>query len=319
MSSLTRWKKRTANFLSVAVSVATIVGLWSFLEYFNSSAKVDFQLSYHNINYDTEAIVSDFHMYGVQIPGSTQLPYGTSINPTYPHDEFKKRKNVELYNKVARIRRDLNLDKDLRDAIVFKLRERAGNRRERPVAAINNRAFWESEFPHSIDSVVDSVTFQQAMRIVISHRGVTMLMGVSNLGTIAARDVKLTLQSPWLLKPRSLMTEAEVKFLQIQSDRAVCQISNNGNYANISIPFLEVGATIVFTIVTSMTNLTADNVYLHYETARGLDAGAIVWTTVIGVIAVYLAPFALSPFSRLLLRMRRALRKRKSNPGGKAG
>ena len=51
MSSLTRWKKRTANFLSVAVSVATIVGLWSFLEYFNSSAKVDFQLSYHNINY----------------------------------------------------------------------------------------------------------------------------------------------------------------------------------------------------------------------------------------------------------------------------
>lgn len=206
--------------------------------------------------------------------------------------DFKSRQVVERWLQTAKSFGKVDAYKDLLDGVVYSFRERIGTARDLPSDYVSNRAFWEVHFPAAMDQIVDTVTFHQALRITIARRLVTVLLSVFNAGSAPAKAIKVTLQRPYLVKPRSIMTSAEVEYIEIESEQPICQISNAKSHAIISIPFLKKEELYSFYVTTSMTNVTKENVIIDYTSHRFIDGYRIMKLSLIIIVLYYFLPIS---------------------------
>ena len=287
-------------FFAPALAVLGLVVGWQFLDYFNSTAKIDVGINHVITTYDQEKIFEDFIQYGVDIPDSIlaiRMRMMTVRNVQVDRD-YKSRRAVKFslfsFDSVEGPKRFKNIREAVRDTF----REIAGTAWDLPDGWTSNKVFWEEDFPALIEQVVDTITFHQALRIIISRRIVTVLMWIWNSGSAPAKTIEITLQRPWLLRPRSIMSQAEVEFMEIEATQPMCRITNYRDYAEISIPFLEENGDCRFYVTTSMQNVTKDNVFVDYTSEKNIDGRKIAYWSIGAFLFYYLIVVPL--FGRLM-------------------
>lgn len=297
--SYLKWLRRIGSLLTVALTISALVGAFLFLDYFQSAPNVEFDIRTIDVTYDEMSIVESLRKFKVPIPQEVLGARG------FPRESIVAETNSSDLDFRSRWRATVDLTSpwkgdpvgDLEDAVEFAAFDRAAPRRDLGWFLVVNRAYWESEFPRQIKSVVDSTTYLQALRCVIAGRIVHSQFVIHNSGDIAAKDVCVTFQAPWLLKPRDIMTDAKVEFRDLIPDDPICRVSNHQSWAEASIAFLRVGEQVGCLIRTSMMNPTRDNIFVDVEPVRSVDPVAFTSLLLVGLGAYYFLPlvFALAP------------------------
>jgi len=295
---------RLRGFLfSPLLSIVSLVAVLSFFDFFNSDAGIEYEIKHVNVTYDTDGIIDDLITYKVNLPLSEILRHRKDIRiPSKQKDSFKERLFSEHANQFSRSLGDLGYYDRIKKALVYNFEERAASSRRVFSAHISNRSFWESSILKQLETLVDTVTFIQVLHIIISRRVVTVQLHIGNSGDADAKNIKVFLQNPFLLKPRTMLTEAIVEFIQIESDQYIAEIENNGTNAKISIPFLAVGNYQSFQVTSSMTNLNNDNVFIDFETDRKVRVTRVLVILLIVSSLFYSIPLLMGIFDKKSVR-----------------
>ncbi|MCK4632746.1 MAG: hypothetical protein KAT79_05710 [candidate division Zixibacteria bacterium] len=284
-SSLERTRSIAADF----VKVIAIVGAVSIVTYFWDSANLQTSVSYVDHWYDIEGILSDLHEHGLDkhfksLPRRWAKVLSTDSkfmrgHPNFGHDTLFRFQEFD----------------EMRDGVRFKPRPWIGNLSITPPGWIINIGFWESEFTDSLESMmerglIDSVAVYKTRKIIISRRIVLSVLSIQNSGDLAAKNIEVYLQSPFLLQPRCLISRAQPEFLTLSPDNDLLVRRGDLSLA-VSIPFLRNNDNRAFHIETSLTNISDNNVFVDYESDRVLRSDRILWISLIVLLLYYGAPF----------------------------
>jgi len=195
--------------------------------------------------------------------------------------------------------------KDLSQGIVFRFKENIRSPHFTGGLSVINTAFWEAEFKKILASNVDSLTYCKALAIILAHREIETRFFISNDGELPAKNIDVNLRTPMLIEPREFITHSRVELLDIKPN--IFDISGNNIYRHISIPYMKPGQVEEFSITTSLTNITKENIFVSYDTEKILSANHIVkWLIVVTAIYILLAVlFTIYRYARIRIKMRK--------------
>ncbi len=281
-------------FAEDILKIIAIVTAISFLDYFYSSADIQYGAKYLAHYYDRQVIIPNLIKYGLKSSAQSILElkpeYSIMMEPQYfdrntPIDSLDN----NFYN--------FNLESidDFRNGLKYKPKEKVANFSLSMPGWVGNEGFWENdELYNMFDTLLDSLSFYKTMKIILAGREVVSMLNISNKGELPAKNIKIFLRAPYMLWPRSLITKARVEFLRIEPNYSEYEYLNTRTAATITIPFLKKDDSQYFFIYTSLHNITDWNIFVDYETDRKINTDRIFYIFLIVTLLYYVLPVLLA-------------------------
>ncbi len=304
MKKFSETLKYSRPYFSDLLLIVGIVTALSVSGYFMSRADVKYAVNHMNTWYDADSILRDFTKHDLKTLLDLYINLKSQrVVVGKRKYEFSRDNPIDLSKPIPI--RDMGLGEqisELKDALKYKFREISGDYDKPAPAWINNRAFWETTFPDTLSglfdsAILDSVSFYNAIKIILAHREITVMLSVRNVGSLIAKHVRILLKRPYLLNPRSLMSMSKVDFLRIEPHAHETEMGDG--YVKIKIDYLKPDNDVFFWITTSLTNITMRNIVVDYDTDKTLKLGRILWTFAIVLVAYYLIPIIISVFRKI--------------------
>jgi hypothetical protein len=289
-NEILRWSR---SFFNDVFLIAGIVTALTISGYFISRADIKYDINHRNTRYDDKSILRDFHKYSLKVPSALLIKLRpTTITMGKGKFEFSRDNPIKDSVPLPDSTRGLIIQiPELRDALKYKFREIIGSYGETGAGWIGNSEFWGTTFPDNLSglldsAIIDSISFYNAMKIILAHREVTVSISIDNAGSLIAKNIKIFLRRPFLLNPRSLMSVSKVEFVKIEPQTYETEIGDGT--AKIKIDYLKPGdPPAIFYVTTSLTNITKTNIFIDYETDKTFKLGRIGLTFIIVLLFYY--------------------------------
>lgn len=278
------------------LKIIAIVTAISFLDYFQSSADLQYGTKYLTHYYDRPLIMSNLIKHNLLISAKTI----TELKPKYAkvmdHQYFDRNNPINPNDSKYYEYYPGSLD-DFKKGLQFRPAEKAANYFTIMQPWVGNESFWEGdELIDIFDSLLDTVSFYNTMKIILAGREVVTQFHISNDGELPAKNIKIYLRAPFMLWPRELITNARVEYLRIEPDYPDYEYLNNKTTAIISIPFLKKGDKQDFWLHTSLHNITDWNIFVDFETDKRINPIRIFYIFLGVSLLYYFAPLLLVCF-----------------------
>lgn len=271
--------------------ITGLVTAFSFFEWFNSKASIEFELFYYACHYNTIEIVKDFKKHNAENALKLYFRLSPSLTIVGSDSEYVFSKDHPIPKSLDLMDIPNNLKyhyDDLKEAIKYQFKERVGDFKAQPEFNVINTAFWEKAFVDSLALITDSISFCKTLSIIIAHREINTWLFISNKGDLAAKNIMLYLRPPMLLQPRGFITNSRVEFLDINPKLFNYDIGSS--FAKIEIPYMKPNQEEYFSILSSLTNVTKENVFIDFETEKNINVNrALRLLAIIGMIYILLA------------------------------
>jgi len=296
--------KSWGDFASPMLAIVSVASFLLFMNYFSSRPDLDVQVTYVGRHYFGDSICAVFSRNGLQFPDAItqfQICSGDSIerylDSTLRVPNLLKRAYPGGYDRTSVI-------KELHSALETPLREPQGGFTEYPGEIIDNSELFEKEIPLRFNACQDTFSLAMYMALAIWHREITVSLLLTNKGDADAKDITLRLQTPSLDSPE-MMAVFSPRFVEVQNLNPMHLVQNDSAHAAISLPYLRQSESASFTVTTTMTNMSASNVFVDYDISRTLNSSLILTVTAICTAVFYLLPMLAGLTSKSLARLRR--------------